>query len=69
MAKTDATEKAALILSSAQHRDLALIAQGYTRGESATTCEALCRRRLIAGDWMCGYDITERGAATLKAGV
>lgn len=49
------------ILTESQIRDLALVAQGYARGESAATCESLCRRGLLRGDWITGYDVTARG--------
>jgi hypothetical protein len=47
-------------LTDAQRRDLELVAQGYSRGDSAATCEALRRRGLIHGDWITGYYVYNR---------
>lgn len=48
-------------MSEAQMRDLRQVGQGYNRGEHAGSCEALCRRGLLRGDWVCGYDLTAEG--------
>jgi hypothetical protein len=54
-------------LTDSQRRDLDLIRQGYTRGESATTCESLCRLGFVRGDWLTGYDLTSRGQSVVGA--
>lgn len=54
-------------LTDAQQRDLRAIRQGYTRGESASTCEALCRRGWLKGDWLTGYDLTPAGRQMAEA--
>lgn len=49
-------------LSEAQQRDLRLIVfAGYSRGDSANTCESLCRLGLLRGDWVTGYYVTPKG--------
>lgn len=54
-------------LTASQQRDLEQVASGLSRGDSANTCEALCRRGLLRGDWITGYDLTARGRAYLAA--
>lgn len=52
-------------LSEQQARDLRAVDQGLSRGESAATCESLCRRGLLRGDWLTGYYATKAGRAAL----
>jgi len=48
-------------LSWSMERDLRAVALGLTRGDSEKSCEALCRRGLLRGDWITGYDLTPAG--------
>ena len=54
-------------LTDSQIRDLTDVARGFTRGLSYITCESLCSKGLLRGDWFTGYYATARGNAWLAA--